>query len=259
VEAGTGVWDGLGNQLQPGFTDLAQTVDYLTSHDVQQIDAQRLMSVMVSDSFSLWSQTNPIAGVRFLVDTLGRLPDPPLAYLTALDRVRAAFALLLTSVGIPMFLAGEEFGDVHDVDPSDWRLKMSDPVDWERGSAELYPAHGELRGRVADLIALRATQAVLQRDEIDFFHYHPTFDDWNGERVFAYCRTGGAPRGAAGQVVVVANCGAADYRDGYQLQWLWAGVGQEHGGPLRAEAAATVAGGRATVPLLPFDVRVFSP
>jgi len=109
------------------------------------------------------------------------------------------------------------------------------------------------------LIALRTAQAALQRDEVDFFHYHPNFDDANGERVFAYCRTGGAPRGAAGQVVVVANCGPTDYSGGYQLQWSWPDVGQEHGTPLRAEAAVTVAGGRATVPLLPFDVRVFSP
>jgi hypothetical protein len=98
---------------------------------------------------------------------------------------------------------------------------MSDPVDWERGKPELYPAHGQLQARVAELIALRTARAALQRDEIDFFHYHPNFDDGNGERVFAYCRTGGALRGAAGQVVVVANCGPADYSGGYQLQWSW--------------------------------------
>src|SRR5690348_14113209 len=108
----------------------------------------------------------------------------------------------------------------------------------------LLPARRPLAIAGSTLIALRTAQAALQRDEIDFFHYHPNFDDANGERVFAYCRTGGAPRGAAGQVVVVANCGPADYSGGYQLQWSWPYIGQEHGTPLRAEAVATVAGGR---------------
>jgi hypothetical protein len=34
----------------------------------------------------------------------------------ALYRVFGVFALILTCVGMPMFLAGEEFGDVHDLD-----------------------------------------------------------------------------------------------------------------------------------------------
>ena len=54
------------------------------------------------------------------------------AHGVALERLRSAFGLLLTSVGIPMILAGDEFGDVHDLDHTNWRLKMSDPVDWQR-------------------------------------------------------------------------------------------------------------------------------
>jgi hypothetical protein len=92
-----------------------------------------------------------------------------------------------------MLLAGEEFADIHDLDPADWRLKMSDPVDWERRS---YPYHKALWERVRDLIRLRTSTAALQRDEIEFFYFHPTFDDDNGERVFAYCRTNGQPLGA---------------------------------------------------------------
>src|SRR5207253_4697594 len=118
--------------------------------------------------------------IRSLVDNL--LAAPPQAQLThedALDRAGSAFALLLTSVGIPMFLAGEEFGDVHDLDYTDWRLKMSDPVDWGRRDQ---PGHRALWDRVKDLVHLRTSCAALQQNEVDFFYFHPAIDDNDGPR-----------------------------------------------------------------------------
>src|SRR6478752_6996292 len=91
--------------------------------------------------------------IRSIVD---RLPeqDPAVqaAHMQALDQVRSGFGLLLTSVGIPMVLAGEEFADVHDLDHTDWRLKMSDPVDHRRRDQ---PGHNALWNAVRDLMRLR--------------------------------------------------------------------------------------------------------
>jgi 1,4-alpha-glucan branching enzyme len=251
--SGRGVWDGSG--LREGFTDLAQTVEYLTSHDVQDVGAQRWMSVMLRDQFSLWEETNAVAAVKRLVDSVGSLEDVPQAYVAALDRVRGAFAVLLTSVGIPMFLAGEEFADVHDLDPGNWPKKMSDPVDWERAR---YAMHRRLREHVRDLVNLRTSHPALQRDEVDFFYYHPSFDSDQGEHVFAYCRTNGRALGDPSQVVVVANCGSAGYGGGFVLPWRWAAA-DEVASPMRTGSSPIrTDGGDASVPLLPYDIRVFA-
>ena len=101
---------------------------------------------------------------------------------------------------------------------------------------------------------------ALQRDEIEFFYFHPTFDDDNGERVFTYCRTNGQPLGAAAQVIPVANCGPSNYADlGFELPWPWADHGKECAAALRARPAwLNVANGKVRIPLLSFDVRVFT-
>jgi len=123
----------------------------------------------------------------------------------AIDRLRSAFGLLLTSVGVPMFLAGEEFGDIHDLDYRDWQLKMEDPVDWTRRD---FPGHSGLYDSVRDLIHLRTSTEALQRNEVETFYVDPTMDETDGGRVFAYCRTSGDSLGSDEQVVVVANVGA---------------------------------------------------
>ena len=40
----------------------------------------------------------------------------------------------MTSVGMPMLLAGEEFGDVHDTDYIDVNAKQQDSVEWNRAA-----------------------------------------------------------------------------------------------------------------------------
>jgi 1,4-alpha-glucan branching enzyme len=122
----------------------------------------------------------------------------------ALRRVFGAFAILMTSVGVPMWLAGEEFGDVHDTDYIDVNAKQQDPVQWNRAA---WLGNAALKANVAKLIQLRTSHLALQRNEVEFFYSHPAFDDNDAPRVFAYCRSGGQPLGTAGQVIVIANMG----------------------------------------------------
>jgi 1,4-alpha-glucan branching enzyme len=157
-----------------------------------------------------------------------------------------------------MILAGDEFGDVHDLDHTNWRLKMSDPVDWQR--RDDWPNNRELWERVRELIGLRTSHPALTRNEVDLYYFHPTFDDNDGERVLAYCRSGGKSLGNANQVVVIANLGPRDYTD-YHLPWHWPN-------PLRVQEIAPptfhtdlnvfAGNGWASLSLAPFQVRVFT-
>jgi 1,4-alpha-glucan branching enzyme len=217
------------------FPDMACRVTYCTSHDVEADDEQRL--------FSYFSQK------------LGATSSD--SSLLALDQVHAAFALTLTAAGVPMFLAGEEFADLHDTDHRDWRRKMSDPVDWERADE---PGRRDLLSRIRDLIWLRRQHAALQRNEVQFFGYvngfHPDFDKNDAERLFAYCRTGGQPLGSSGQVIVVANCRRQDYPEIW-VDWPWGfrPTLRERGG--RGQAMPWIVGSQAKLPLTEFQVRVF--
>jgi hypothetical protein len=201
------------------FEDLAQRIAYNTSHDVEQA----------------------LHGVR-----------------VALEQVHTTFVLVLTAVGIPMFLAGEEFADLHDVPHHDWRLKMSDPVDWQR--AEL-PGHRELLARVRDLVQLRRSHPALHRNEVAFFGmtagFHPAFDGNDGPWVFACCRTAGRPLGSPGQVVVVANCGAQGFPS-FHLDWPWGGMPLTERGALGGQPVAVAPARRLDLALNAFQARVFS-
>lgn len=156
----------------------------------------------------------------------------------AQEMVRSTFALMLTTAAIPMFLAGEELGD-----------------------RELCAGR-----RIQELIRLRATHSALHRNELEFFGFSPetehagfspSFDAPEGERLFAYCRTGGRPIGGAGQVIVIANCSRRDYSS-VDLAWPW-GVRPE-----LAEVGAngselpSIACDRARLALRPYEARVFT-
>jgi 1,4-alpha-glucan branching enzyme len=223
-----------------GFADLAQHVVYCTSHDVEQDADQRLYSYFLQLLTGSEGEANVAS--------------------TVLTQVHATFALLLTAAGMPMFLAGEEFADLHDTDRSNWRLKMSDPVDWSRARQ---PDRAELVARVSDLIRLRTTHPALRRNEVRFFGFggdrpgfHPEFDDNGGRRLFAYCRTAGRPLGSEGQVIVLANCAADDYPEVW-VDWPW------QFRPSLAERGGTnqpmpfIAQRRARMAIGPFQARVF--
>src|SRR5215211_2927584 len=231
--SGAALWDDMSREFKGGFGDLAQAVNYLTSHDVEKENEARLMNFLLGPMLREEGLgSGSIADVRRAVDEDGseKILD---VRRRALERVRSAFVLLMTAPGIPMFLAGEEFADVHDLDHTDWRLKMSDPVDWSR---ENRPGHRALRDAVRDLVRLRTSHPALRRNELDFFYFHPSIDDDGGTRVFAYCRTGGRPLGVAGQVIVLANCGHEDFPE-FRLPWPW--------------------GASAAVSLAPFQLRAF--
>lgn len=124
----------------------------------------------------------------------------------------------MTSFGIPMFLAGEEFGDVHDFDFRNAQLKQQDPVQFRRQD---FAGNRALQDQVARLIALRATNAALQRNDVEFFYFHPQFDENMAPRVFGYARTGGSRSGNTGQVVVLANMGPHKFPLYEVPDWPW--------------------------------------
>lgn len=110
-------------------------------------------------------------------------------------RAKLAFALLLTSVGIPMIFAGEEFADQMDRSV-DMAKKQSDPVNYERKND---PWRLDLFAYVARLVKFRTTCPALGEDDTEFFHV----DQSRGGKLMAWTRgrTGDGRR----PVVVVAN------------------------------------------------------
>ena len=205
-----GVWNpDFGNgHFDAGFSDMACSIAYVTSHDVA--DAPRLMNTILGSiliEFGLGGDSIP--AIRSTIDNPPADPRITGAISFALYRVFGVFALLMTTVGIPMFYSGEEFADVHDLDNLDVNKKQQDPVQWARAD---YPGQAALLTGVTNLIRLRTQHPALQRNEIAFFYFHPQFDDTNGSRVFGYARTAGNGIGNSGQVIVLANMGAQNIR-----------------------------------------------
>jgi pullulanase/glycogen debranching enzyme len=237
-----------GQVFRAAYTDLAQMVNYATSHDVQ--NSPRLMSWLLSDFINelgincdIRGRTQALFGED--LDTLGALYDK------AIDVAFSAWALTLTSVGIPMVLAGEEFLDVHDIDCNDWRQKMSDPVDYSRQN---HARRAAFRRRVRDLVRLRTSIAALQQNEIAYLHFSSGFDTNDGDRTFVYCRTRGAPLGTGGQIVVIANLW--DKPTTLTLPgWPWSGTLVEQGARTSANPAIFTPSVR--VDLRAFETRVF--
>jgi pullulanase len=154
-----------------GFSDLSQAIIYLTSHDVEGFRNERLLNFFIN------------SGV-----------------VEAEKRIKLAFACLLTAVGVPMILAGEEFADQHDLFDANGRInqdagKQVDPVNFARLEDDW---RARIKDYVARLIKLRTTYDALSVNDIDFIHLD--FND--GKRVLVWRR--GRP-GSEKQVVVVAN------------------------------------------------------
>ncbi len=267
------VWDDWNHTYRAhGFTDLAQAVNYVTSHDVADFNGQRLMNFFFGQllqyrGLANYPQPSDHDVVRKGIHIIKRLTrditsqssDIQATHADALERAGSAFALMLTSVGIPMFLAGEEFGDIHDLDYLEFNRKMTDPVDFTR--CEIF-GHRTLMNRVAALVALRTTQPALQRNEVTFFYFHPTIDNNDGVKVFGYCRTNGQPLGTGGQVIVLANCGPDNFPIfDFPSPWQDGAALREYGAPLGAmNPQITNRNGSTalTVSLAPFQVRVFT-
>jgi 1,4-alpha-glucan branching enzyme len=241
--------------VEIGFTDMAQRIVYNTSHDVEDPNEQRILPYAVDKikaEWQLWDslQSDKNIDIDSLSQALRGIHD-------AFEQVFATFAFIMTSPGIPMFLSGEEFGDLHDLDPKNWKLKMTDPVDFRRVESS---GHKDLFARVKQLILLRSRHEALHRNEVVFFGlengFHPTFDENEGVRVFGYCRNGGQPLGHPGQVIVIANCGKHDFPL-FGIEWPWGGMMVNEVGGIR-QPLPSISGNRADLALRPYQVRVFA-
>lgn len=156
---------------QFGYTDGAQAVIYLTSHDVEGYRNERLFDFFAN---------NGVADVE--------------------RRVKLAFACLLTAVGVPMILAGDEFADQHDLFDQRGHVtqnggKQVDPVNYSRLGEDW---RRRVKEYVARLIKFRTRYDALAVNDTDFIHVD--FND--GKRVLAWRR--GVP-GSDKVCVVVAN------------------------------------------------------
>ena len=251
-----GVWNNLPRSFDPGYGDMTCSVDYITSHDVA--DAARLMNVILGPMLSSAGLAgNDLEGVKWAVDNADTWSDTRVkdTVLAACVRVFGAFAILLTSVGVPMWLAGEEFGDVHDMSFTDVNPKQEDPVQWQRAA---YSSNSLLMNNVGELVRLRTSHPALQRNEVEAFYFHPQFDDNDAPRVFAYCRTGGQQTGNTGQIIVVANMGAADYPNYDIPGWPWGNQPLTEIGTMTTGALAFNAdSGSLSLALGSFGARVF--
>lgn len=150
-----------------GFTDGSQAVNYLTSHDVGGYGNERFFNYLVSNGIN---RTEP--------------------------RIKLAFVCLLTAVGIPMILAGDEFADQQDLGLTDehGNHKQIDPVNFSRVKDDW---RQRIFQYVARLVKFRKTSDALAVNDTQFIH--TDFND--GKRVLVWQR-GNQPDNL---VVVVAN------------------------------------------------------
>jgi 1,4-alpha-glucan branching enzyme len=146
-----------------GFEDSAEVVNYLTSHDVGGIGNERIYN---------WLQNHGVIETE--------------------QRIKLAFVCLLTAVGIPMILAGDEFADQQDLPNTD-ALKQVDPVNFSRMQDAW---RQRIFTYVTRLIKLRTTSDALASNDTNFIHV----DFSEGKRVLVWQRGTGAQ-----SVIVVAN------------------------------------------------------
>lgn len=150
-----------------GFTDGSQAVNYLTSHDVGGFNNERFFNYLVNNGVY---RTEP--------------------------RIKLAFVCLLTAVGIPMILAGDEFADQQDLDLSNEHgsNKQIDPVNYSRVKDDW---RQRIFQYVARLVHFRKSSNALGVNDTQFIHV-----DFNeGKRVLVWQRGNKADD----LVVVVAN------------------------------------------------------
>lgn len=251
-----GVWNDWNHAFDPGYADMACSVDYITSHDVA--DGPRLMNIILGPMLQNAGLGDAgVQNVRSAVDSADTSSNPVLQSTVqlALRRVFGAFAILTTSVGMPMWLAGEEFGDVHDTDYIDVNAKQQDPVQWGRAA---FRGNTSLKANVAKLVQLRTSHPALQRSEVELFYFHPQFDDNDAPRVFAYCRSGGQPLGTSGQVIVIANMGPQSFPIYEIPSWRWGGSALAEIGYPNTAPTYNPMTGILSLSLDPFETRVFS-
>lgn len=167
-----------------GFTDGTQAVNYITSHDVEGTARERLFT-----SFTKYAGFSEGDAIR---------------------RIKLAFVCLLTAVGVPMILAGEEFADLHT------RFDVNGNVSQD-GGKQVAPVHFDLLDNASDpmqqaLVVMRrnllayvsrlvqARTSILALSVNDTAFLHVDFND--GKRVIVWQRGPGSDGSLA---IVVAN------------------------------------------------------
>jgi glycosidase len=153
-----------------GYADLAQAVIYLTSHDVEGFRNERLYDFL---------RANGVTDCE--------------------KRIKLAFACLLTAVGIPQILAGDEFADQHDLFDASGHVseaggKQVDPVNYSRLDDDW---RSRVKDHVGRLVHLRTSAEALAVNDVEVLHV-----DLDGKRVVVWRR---GRVGSGQQVVVVAN------------------------------------------------------
>jgi 1,4-alpha-glucan branching enzyme len=149
-----------------GFRDGTQAINYITSHDVGGYGNERFYNYLTNNG---------------IIDT-----EP---------RIKLAFVCLLTAVGIPMILAGEEFADQHDLDLNE--SKQVDPVNYTRMNEEW---RSRLYQYVARLTQFRTTSDALALNDTVFIHV----DFEGGKRVLVWRR-------GYGETIVIVVANFSDY------------------------------------------------
>jgi pullulanase len=199
-------------RIEGVFSDGAQAINYLTSHDVEGRRKERLYNLMlaaisVASSEPLFNRTDIEDRVRAQIRAQGREPSHQevrdrasqiMLHKARLRRIKLGFVCQMTAVGIPMILAGEEFGDQHDLFDSHGNVthqggKQVDPVNFSRFDD---PDRRDLFEYVKRLVHLRTSHQALSVNDTAFTHV----DFTAGKRVLAWQRGSDAD-----PVVVVAN------------------------------------------------------
>jgi len=148
-----------------GFKDGAESIIYIGTHDTEGMRKERLYNFL--ENCGVYEKER---------------------------RAKLAFACLLTSVGIPMIFAGDEFCDQQDrkaVHPS----KQIDPVDYSRVRD---PWRANVFTYTANLIDFRKRSPALGVNDTVFIH----LDFEEGRRILAWVRGDSSKHDP---VVVVAN------------------------------------------------------
>jgi pullulanase len=148
-----------------GYQDGTQAINYITSHDVGGFGNERLYNYLNNNG---------------VIETE--------------SRIKLAFVCLLTAVGIPLILAGEEFADQHDL-PLNEQNKQIDPVNFDRMEE---PWRRSIFDYVARLVHFRTNSPALAVNDTQFIHT----DFADGKRVLVWQR---GEMGSASLVIVVAN------------------------------------------------------
>jgi len=155
------------DRFEGGFGYGTQAVNYITSHDIQGDGSEKKRFFNFCVDKGIWD--------------IGK-------------RAKLAFVLLLTSVGIPMIFAGEEFADKQDRSVDD-KLKQTDPVNYERLKDTGW--RRDLFAYVAKLVKFRIHCPGLATDHTDIFHV----DQSRNGKIMAWRRG----ELGADHVVVIAN------------------------------------------------------